>query len=142
MKLTVIKVEDIPRMIFGTFDGESKNVHCQNGSYYKKNFIIKGKEVKVLLGKSSNCNILIVFFAPFKETVKYNILIRVGDIGDIKEQSICEKLDVNNTKHEFIAEGRGLFLYVREKGPKEKGLVEESITSMIIEMVTTMTRWF
>jgi len=133
---SAIKAEDIPRMIFGTFDGELHNFCCQNGGYSKKNFIIKGKEVEILLGKSSNCNILIVLFAPFKETVKYNILIRVGDI---KEQSICKKLEVNNTKHEFIVEGKGLFLYVREG---LKGFVEESITGMIIEMVTTMSRWF
>ena len=119
MKPTVIKVEDIPGMIFRAFAGESRHFHCKMGNYSEKHFIIGKKEGKIIFGKSFDCHILMVLFAPFRRSVKYDLLIRVGEI---KESSVCKEL--LNDKDELVSYCKGLTLNLRK--------IDHSLISHII----------
>jgi len=110
LKPTVIKVEDIPRIIFSRkFDGKPVHFQGKNGNYSEKNFVIGKKEGKIIFGKCSGCYILIVLFIPFERSVKYDILIRTGNI----EKLICKELQ-NDDKDEFVSYCKGLALNIRK----------------------------
>jgi len=125
MKL-VTKIEDIPGIIFRSrrFDGESHHFRCEKGNYDKKEFMIGKKVVRMTFGKRSDCHMLIVLFAPFRVSIKYDILIRVGEI---KEPSVCEELR-NDSKDELVFYCGRLTLNVRKIN---NSLISESIMDMV-----------
>jgi hypothetical protein len=116
---TVIKVEDIPEMIFRAVKSEAQHFRCKIGNYSQKKFIIGKKEGKITFGKVSGCYILMVLFAPFKVSIKYDILIRVGEI---KEPLVLKKL--LNDKDQLVTYYDGLILNLRE--------IDNSLISHII----------
>jgi len=108
MKRIIIKMEDIPRIIFGKIPGKSEHFQCKNGGYSEKKFTIGKKEGKIIFGKSLGCYILMVLFSPSKKGVTYDLLIRAGKI----KQSVCDEL-CNEQQDEFATYCDGFSLNVR-----------------------------
>ncbi len=120
MNSIIVRVEDIPRIIFEKIPGKSEHFERENGIYSEKK-LIKGK---IIFGKSfdSGCYTLIVLFYPFKKGINYDLLMRTGEI----KQSVCDKL-CNEQRDAFVVYGDRFTLNVRTS--------DKPIIKMMIDIV-------